>query len=359
GEIKASDARARGLKKKERSLVRQIHEYERKIDTSRKTLRSLNQEIEDINSEINFISSQLISCAQKLEKKKAVLNLRLRGIYKQGRLHQVAILLGSHSFTDLLKRYKYLTLIAAQDKRLVREVSELQFSYGEYKRASERKLTLRMERKNQLESEQEKLEVAEGERQKLLNTVKAQRAEVLKALKQRRAEAESIRDLIAEWERRRKEAIEQAKREGRELPLETAHLAGKKGKVIWPVIVGKMIRGFGPYVDKITKTRVINNGIDIKADYGENVLTVADGMVMYVDWYRSYGKTIMVDHGQGMYSLYTHLGEVFVSVGDFIAEGRTIARVGSTGSLEGPMLHFEIRNGAKAINPMLWLSKKM
>ncbi|HUU30458.1 MAG TPA: peptidoglycan DD-metalloendopeptidase family protein [archaeon] len=359
GEIEAKDARAKVLEKKEQSIIRQIYDYERKIDESKKTLKGLNSEIGEITTEINYIDRQLENYARKLEEKKKILYLRLRGIYKQGQLHNVSVLLGSHSYTDLLKRFKYLTLIAAQDKRLVHEVSDLQHTYSEYKRLSERKLALRIERKAQLETEQQKLETAEAERQKLLETVKAQRAEVLKALEQRKADKDRILSTIAEWERRRLEAIEQAKREGRVLPPETSYLEGKKGQLIWPVPGGKMIRGFGPYRDEITNTRIINNGIDIKAEYGENVVSVAEGSVVLVEWYRSYGKTVFIYHGAGMYSSYTHLGDVFVDVGDFVSGGQKIASVGSTGSLEGPMLHFEIREGAKTVDPMLWLAKKL
>jgi len=357
GEIEEVDTQAKGLEKKETNLIRQIHDYERKIDDSERMLRSLNNEIEEITSEINYINHQLESLALKLELKKAILYRRLRGIYKQGRLHKFSVLLGSYSFTDLLQRYKYFTLIAAQDKRLVHEVSQLQHTYSEYKLASERKLAQRVERRALLEAEQRKLELAEGERQKLLRSVKSRKEEVLQILAQRRAEAERIREMIAEWERLRREAVEQARREGRVLPPESAYLEGKKGKLAWPVAEGKMIRGFGTYIDEITKTRVINNGIDIQARAGDNVLSVSQGAVRFVDWYRSYGKTVMVDHGAGMYSIYSHLGEVFVELGDFVNTGQAIASVGSTGSLEGPMLHFELRDGMKAVDPLLWLSR--
>lgn len=356
-EIEAADKQARGLKEKELSLARQIQEIERKIDQSKKTLKSLNGEIAEINAELNYINRQLAKLSEKLARKKMILNRRLREIYKRGRLHNVAVLLGSHSFTDLIKRIKYFTLIADQDKRLVEDVSQLQYSYEEYRRASQRKLTQRMQRKAELEEEQRRLELAESERQKLLRSVKAQRAELLKALEQRRADRERMKKIIAELERRRKEALERARREGRELPPETAYLEGRMGSLNWPVSKGKLIRGFGPYMDKITRTRVINNGIEIKAEEGTDVRSVGSGSVVMADFYRSYGKMVLLNHGSGMYTIYAHLGEVFVQEGDFVAEGQSIATVGSTGSLEGPMLYFELRDGPRAVDPLKWLGR--
>ena len=240
-EIEATDKRARGLEQRERSLARQIQDIERRIDGSRQTLRSLNGEIGEINAEISYINRQLAQLSEKLARKTMILNRRLREIYKRGRLHSVAVLLGSHSFTDLIKRIKYLTLIAAQDKRLVEEVSQLQHSYGEYRRASERKLAQRMQRKEELEQEQQKLERSEKERQTLLRSVKAQRAQVLKILQERKDDRERMKRIITELERQRKEALERARREGRELPPETAYLEGKMGSLDWPVSRGTLL----------------------------------------------------------------------------------------------------------------------
>jgi len=356
-EIEATDKRARGLEQKEKSLARQIQDIERKIDSSRKILKTLSGEIGEINAEISYINRQLVQLSEKLARKKMILHRRLREIYKRGRLHTVAVLLGSHSFADFLKRIKYLTLIAAQDKRLVEDVSRLQHSYGQYRTASQRKLAQRMQRKAEVEEEQQKLGRSEKERQKLLGSVKSQRAQVLKILQERKADRERMRQIIAELERQHKEALEKARREGRELPPETAYLEGKMGSLDWPVSRGSLFRGFGSYVDKITKTKVINNGIEIKAREGTEVRSVGSGSVVMADFYRTYGKMVMLNHGSGMYTIYAHLGEIFVQYGDFVSEGQPIATVGSTGSLDGPMLYFELRDGPRAVNPLKWLGK--
>ena len=103
---------------------------------------------------------------------------------------------------------------------------------------------------------------------------------------------------------------------------------------------------------------MINNGIDIQSPSGTSVCSVGEGQIMFIDWFRSYGKTVMIEHGGGMRSIYSHLGDVYVEVGQMVKNRQVIAQVGSTGSLEGPKLHFEIRQGAKAIDPETWLSRK-
>ena len=84
---------------------------------------------------------------------------------------------------------------------------------------------------------------------------------------------------------------------------------------------------------------------------------MAPGSIILIDWLRGYGKFLIIDHRCGYYTLYAHVSEIFVNVGDDVVGGETIATVGDTGSLQGPMLHFEIREGKNEIDPMLWLRK--
>ena len=357
-EIRTKDERAKGLAKQEHGLAVQIQDIERRIDKSRQTLKSLNSEIEEISAEINYINHQLAVLAQKLKGKKAILYRRIREIYKRGRLHTTQVLLESHSFTEFLQRIKFLTLIADQDKRLVREVSQLQTTLGQYRRGRERMLAQRIARREEIEAEQTRLEKNEQQRQGLLKSVKSKRAEVLAIIEQRRADRRRMAALIEELQRRRKELVEQARREGRPAPPETAYLQGKMGKLEWPVARGKVVRGYGPYTDEITRTKVINNGIEISSPEGDQVSTVASGSVVMAEWYLAYGKTVMIDHGSSMYTIYAHLGEVYVNKGDFVKDGDVIATVGSTGSLEGPMLYFELRDGARPVDPRTWLGRR-
>ena len=357
-EIEAREEEIKGLEKREGSLVRQILDIERQIDHSRRTLKNLNSEINEINAEIGYVNRQLGRLSSKLAGKKAILHRRIREIYKRGRLHTTQVLLESHSFTEFLQRIKFLTLIADQDKRLVREVSQLQTTLGQYRRGRERMLAQRIARREEIEAEQTRLEKNELQRQGLLKSVKSKRAEVLAIIEQRRADRQRMAALIEELQRRRKELVEQARREGRPAPPETAYLQGKMGKLEWPVARGKVVRGYGPYTDEITRTKVINNGIEISAPEGDQVSTVASGSVVMAEWYLAYGKTVMIDHGSSMYTIYAHLGEVYVNKGDFVKDGDVIATVGSTGSLEGPMLYFELRDGARPVDPRTWLGRR-
>jgi murein DD-endopeptidase MepM/ murein hydrolase activator NlpD len=145
---------------------------------------------------------------------------------------------------------------------------------------------------------------------------------------------------------------------GRPAPApETSTLTSAYGKLDWPV-EGEIIEGFGRSQHPIYGTAVINNGIDIRAPRGTPIKAVESGTVQFVDWYGAYGKTVILDHQGGHYSIYSHLEDVSVKPGQKVAHGAVIGTVGDTGSLDGPKLHFEIRKGGKAVDPISWLRKK-
>ena len=88
---------------------------------------------------------------------------------------------------------------------------------------------------------------------------------------------------------------------------------------------------------------------------GESVSAVADAAVRFAGWFRGYGRIVILDHGDGYFSVSGHLDELFVAVGDSVQEGDTLGTVGETGSLSGPRLYFEIRAGKNPVDPARWL----
>jgi murein DD-endopeptidase MepM/ murein hydrolase activator NlpD len=99
-----------------------------------------------------------------------------------------------------------------------------------------------------------------------------------------------------------------------------------------------------------------NNGVDIEAAIGTPVRAAARGRVEYTsEDYGTYGQMIILNHGDGYFTLYGHLSEIGVAVGQEIEAGREIARSGESGSLKGPILHFEVRKGGSPLDPEHWL----
>jgi murein hydrolase activator len=98
------------------------------------------------------------------------------------------------------------------------------------------------------------------------------------------------------------------------------------------------------------------NGVLISAPEGQPVQAVYDGVVVFADWFKEYGKVLIIDHGEHFHSLLAHNDQLLKAVDERVKGGEVVATVGSTGSLDGPKLYFEIRHYGKPVDPMEWLA---
>lgn len=113
----------------------------------------------------------------------------------------------------------------------------------------------------------------------------------------------------------------------------------------WP-LVGTLTQGYHP--DHLA--------IDIGSAYGAKVYAAADGTVIHAQWARTgYGFTVIIDHGEGLQTLYSHLKGTLVSNGEQVIRGQVIGAVGSTGNSTGPHAHFEVRENGKRVDPFDYL----
>jgi septal ring factor EnvC (AmiA/AmiB activator) len=137
-----------------------------------------------------------------------------------------------------------------------------------------------------------------------------------------------------------------------EVPL-LGDFAKNRGRLPWPA-TGRVARGFGQQTNPRFGTSTFSSGIDIAAPFGAAIQAVSRGRVEYVNWLEGYGKCVILNHGSGYYTLYAHASEIAVAVGKEVAAGEVIGKVGDTGSTSGTVLHFEIRRGKEALNPLEW-----
>lgn len=122
-------------------------------------------------------------------------------------------------------------------------------------------------------------------------------------------------------------------------------------------IPGVMISSkFGRRIDPITRRLAQHSGIDYLAWYGTSIRASAGGRVKRAGPYGAFGKTVEIDHGDGLVTRYGHASRILVRVGDVVLPGQAIAMVGSTGRSTGPHLHFEILRDGKQVPPQLYLA---
>lgn len=139
--------------------------------------------------------------------------------------------------------------------------------------------------------------------------------------------------------------------------LTPEEIEGYGGKFVHPTNnVGYISSHFGYRVDPITKIRDFHGGIDIAGNDRTPIYAVQDGIVIFSGVNGGYGNCVMINHGNGMITLYAHCSSLSVMKGDSVSKGDNIARVGNTGRSTGPHLHFEVRINGKLINPINFLN---
>jgi murein DD-endopeptidase MepM/ murein hydrolase activator NlpD len=123
------------------------------------------------------------------------------------------------------------------------------------------------------------------------------------------------------------------------------------GALLWPV-EGRISSGYGWRIHPIFGTREFHTGIDIAVPWGTPIHAAAAGSVIFTGWMRGYGMLVILDHGNGLSTTYSHLSSYSVHVGEHVNRGDVIARIGSTGWSTGPHLFFEVREDGQPVNPL-------
>lgn len=123
-----------------------------------------------------------------------------------------------------------------------------------------------------------------------------------------------------------------------------------------PVTAVHITSGFGHRHDPLGRGDAFHSGIDFAGHVGTPIHASGDGVVIQARYSKDYGNVVMIDHGQGVVTLYAHNSRLEVRTGDVVLAGQEIARMGSTGRSTGPHLHFEVRQYGQRMNPGRWIA---
>ena len=334
--LKAQKEKITKLKGEESGILKNIQELDKEISLNRELIGELQWKIEITTEEIKNVELLIEELDFRLNEKRNILKERIKDIYIHGPLHPIAVVLLSYSFSDALKRMKYLSIIADQDRRVLTEVMELENRLRLRKSQIENNLSLLEIIYGEVEKQENELRKDKEEKRDYLTKIETERMKAIRMSEEMKHAMEDLEELI-------KTLSSEEKSEG------STYFEQRQLKL---PVDGFITGYYGRKKDERYGTVTLNKGIDIRALWGEDIKSVAPGRVVYSDNFLGYGKMVLLDHGGGYITLYSHLSTITVENGDIVGEGSLIGKVGQTGSAKEPMLHFEIRESGKSVNPM-------
>ncbi len=340
------------LGKEEKGTLAQLKILDKEVALSADLLRQLGKKRQGLEAQLEGIRAEHSRAEELLAERKDRLSRTLRAMYVRGTENTAEVLLRTSNLQDALTQYKYLEMLARNNERLLLEIRQQEVYLARTGAQLTEYLSEVASTAQEAEAEKHRLDDGRKVRTNALKRVRQQRGEHQKSLRDLAAAEKQMQELIAILEKRR----ESLRSTGQLREFPDLGFRDLRGRMPWPV-VGQVMTRFGRRVHPTHHTETFNSGIDIAAREGEPVHCVARGRVEYAQWREGYGRTIIVSHGAGFYTVYAHLSEALVSEKQEVEAGQVIARVGETGSLEGSKLHFEIRDKAAAIDPMMWLSR--
>jgi murein hydrolase activator len=343
------------LKNRVRDVSGELANVERQLSASRSALSEVDFQVGVVSDGIDENTSALVRTRERLLEGSAILQRRLRDIYKRGALNTIRVLLGADSFADLLTRYRYLRMIASYDRQLVIRVkdfeSELLARNEELRDAMSDLGRLQQSRLGEVAQ----LRSVESDRQRALTEFQTKEQRNTNRIQELDSDEVRLGRLVADLEARRLEL------EARRRATPSTLSGSDSGTLDWPV-EGELIYRFG--TDRQPNGTVLRwNGIGIAASRGAPVRAVRAGTVVLAGPFEGYGPTVVLSHGDGFYTLYLYLEDVGVVQGRDVGAGQVVGTVGGYETPEGTHLEFQIRTpGAsgtpQATDPLPWLRRQ-
>jgi murein hydrolase activator len=344
------------LKGKETKALGQLRRTQREFDLTRRRLRALQNRRNALGQQLGVTRETLQQTLFTLGQQKAKLARRLRNMYKAGVERELEFLLSTDSFAQLLARWDFVVMVAEQDRLLLEDID----GKKEQVQATQQQLELNLgetrDNEQQAAAQNRRLGQLTTQRERQVAQIRTERRTYEAAAAELEKTAKDIQRLLARLERQRQTEDQRRRAGGRTSEPYTGDFARARKRLDWPV-EGTVVGRFGPERHPRFGTTTLNNGIDIAAATGTAVRTVARGRVDFTSGdFAAFGQVIVVNHGNGYYTLYGHLSEILVKQEQEVTAGQTIGRVGDSGtSLKGTVLHFEVRNGGSALDPEDWL----
>ena len=311
------------LENKKADLNTYVTQLDAQLTEIQGNIDSLKQQIENKEADITRTETELQEAENTQQAQYENMKKRCKFIYEKGDTYMLEVLLQSANFGDFLNKAYYIEQLSNYDQNLLKRYQEQTKLVAATKEALE-------EEKQTLDDE--KSEIAES-----ASTIEEYESQL-------NQQTSAIAALEAAVAADKRALASQRKYSG--------------GAFVWPAPSYTYISSeFGYRVHPIYGRTIFHSGLDMAAPGGSPILAAADGVVVAATYESSMGNYVMINHGDGLYTIYMHASALYVSSGQEVSAGDQIAAVGSTGNSTGPHLHFSVRLNGSYVSPWNYLGQ--
>ena len=323
------------LQKETGSLLQTLTEIDSELAAAQDELRKAKERMGEMEKELVRYRERQEQANHSLAERRQRLRVRLRKLYKMGDVGWMNLVFSAESVDQGLERIRFLRRLAQSDRELIAKTRRQR----EVLNVAERRIREQKIRQKELTGQVE-AEQARARQMDALKLIHREEALHKRAIRELRAARKRLAGVVKSIEGKRSVA---------------KGFKSWRGRLKPPVDGARVEVPYGLRVDPRFKTKTKHQGVDIRAKAGAQVKAVYPGKVAFAEPFQGYGLLVILDHGGGYYTLYAHLGRFLVAKGDKVLQGKPIGTLGSTGSLKGPYLYFEVRQGGRAVDPQKWV----
>ena len=356
-EIEQLRSKIKKTESRERSTASRISSLDEEIALTSRLVQSLKREEKKTRSRITQLKEDLLKNENELEILRVRYEQRVVNSYLKGRITDLERVFSSTTWRQAMYRTHYLKIISDIEKKMTKQIEKLLIGISQQKLELEAALRENLILKRDKEKQVSSYRNMRINREQELSRIRFDKKAMALYVNEKEAGLKQLENIIKKIleDRARFEREERIRQQ--QQALKTKSFSVLKGRLPWPAN-GRIIAKFGRQWNPKLKTTTENPGIDIKGQPGSAIRAIIGGVVTTITYIRGYGTTIIIDHGGGFYTVYSHVTNIQINVDSEVRNGDVIAYMGDSGSINGSKLHFEIWGKGQKLNPELWLSKK-
>ena len=337
------------LRSQKNEMSAYVTQLDAEVTELQNSIDDLNSQCETKELEIAEAEKELAEAEQVADEQYEAMKKRIQFMYERGDSFVIEMLVSADSFGDMLNKAEYIENLSAYDRRMLDEYRLVIKNVELSKEVLEEEKEVLEETKQAVEAKQDDLNVLIDEKEQQITAFNSDIATNEAAIAEYDAEIAEQNSIIKALEAQvaaEKQAMEEANKK--------TYYTG--GAFTWPAPSYTRISSeFGWRVHPTLGVNKFHNGLDMAAPGGSPILAACDGKVVAAGYSSSMGNYIMIDHGDGLMTIYMHASALYVSKGAEVTRGQKIAAVGTTGRSTGNHLHFGVRLNGEYVSPWNYL----